>query len=338
MRSRTSTLVTAGLLAVGLVVLAATLPVPLVALGPGPTYDTLSVVDGTPVVRVDGLPTYPTSGHLNMTTVSVVDRITLFNALGFWASSREQVVPRSVIYPLGKTDDQVEQQNDADFSASESDAELAAIASLHLPTRVTVGSLVANSPAEGKLKAGDTIVAVSGKTVDSPQSLTDALAGTRAGQAVTVTYRRGSTQAQTSLVLGVNPAREQGFLGVTATLAPAGGDITIKLGDIGGPSAGLMFALAVVDKLTPVDLTGGRFVAGTGEIDAVGTVGPIGGIPFKMRAARDAGATTFLVPAANCDEARANDPDGLALVKVGTLADAVAALGALRAGRPVAGC
>lgn len=338
MRSRTWTLVTAGLLAVALVVLAATLPVPLVALGPGPTYDTLSVVDGTPVVTVHGLTTYPTSGHLNMTTVSVTDRITLFDALGLWASPRQQVVPRSVIYPPGETEDQVEQENDADFAASESDATAAALSDLHLPTRVTVGALVANSPATGKLQAGDTIVAVAGKAVDSPRALTDSLADTRAGQAVTVTYRRGTTQAETSLVLGTNPQRPQGFLGVTPAVAPAGGDITIKLGDIGGPSAGLMFALAVIDKLTPTDLTGGRFIAGTGTIDPAGTVGPIGGIPFKMRAARDAGATTFLVPAANCDEAKANDPDGLGLVKVGTLADAMAALDALRGGRPVVGC
>lgn len=338
MRSRTWTLATAGLLAVALVVLAATLPVPLVALGPGPTFDTLSAVDGTPVVTIDGLRTYPTSGHLNMTTVSVTDSITLFTALGFWASPREQVVPRSVIYPPGETDDQVEQENDADFAASESDAEAAALADLHLPTRVTVGGLVANSPAAGKLRAGDTIVAVAGKAVATPQALSDALVDTRAGQTVTVTYRRGATQAETNLVLGRNPQRNQGFLGVTAAVAPATGDITIKLGDIGGPSAGLMFALAVVDKLTPTDLTGGRFVAGTGTIDVTGAVGPIGGIPFKMRAARDAGATTFLVPAANCDEAKAHDPDGLGLVKVATLADAVTALDALRAGRPVVGC
>lgn len=338
MRSRTWTLVTAGSLAVALVVLAATLPVPLVALGPGPTYDTLSVVGGTPVVTVEGLPTYPTSGHLNMTTVSVIDRITLFDALGMWASPREQVVPRSVIYPPGETDDQVEQQNDADFSESESNAEAAALADLHLPTRVTVGALVADSPAAGKLQPGDTIVAVAGRPVDSPQALADALADTRAGQSVTVTYRRGTTPADTAIVLGANPDKHQGFLGVTAGIAPAGGTITISLGDIGGPSAGLMFALAVIDKLTPGELTGGRFVAGTGTIVPAGTVGAIGGIPFKMRAARDAGATTFLVPAANCDEAKASDPDGLALVKVATLGDALAALDALRAGRPVAGC
>ena len=114
-------------------------------------------------------------------------------------------------------------------------------------------------------------------------------------------------------------------------------EIVISLGDIVGPSAGLMFALAVVDKLTPGDLTGGRFIAGTGEITPSGEVRPIGGIPWKLRAARDAGATVFLVPAENCAEAREKAPDGLELVKVATLAEAVAGLEALNDGRtPVA--
>ena len=79
--------------------------------------------------------------------------------------------------------------------------------------------------------------------------------------------------------------------------------IKIKVGNIGGPSAGLMFALGIVDKLTPGNLTGGRFVAGTGEIEANGAVAPIGGIQQKMAGARDAGATLFLTPAANCADA-----------------------------------
>ena len=99
-----------------------------------------------------------------------------------------------------------------------------------------------------------------------------------------------------------------------------------------------MFALAVVDKLTPGELTGGRFVAGTGTITPDGRVGPIGGIPFKMRAARAAGATVFLVPADNCVEAAGSAPDGLQLLRVGTLDEAVAGLDALRAEQPAVTC
>jgi Lon-like protease len=116
------------------------------------------------------------------------------------------------------------------------------------------------------------------------------------------------------------------------------GDIRISLGGVGGPSAGLMFALAVVDKLTPGELAGGRFVAGTGAIESTGTVTPINGVPFKMRRAQDEGATVFLVPEANCEEAVATNPGGLQLVRVATLHDAVVALEALQAGQPVPPC
>ncbi|MBA3906809.1 MAG: PDZ domain-containing protein, partial [Pseudonocardiales bacterium] len=126
MRSRTSTLLASGMLGVALAVLAVAVPVPLVALGPGPTFNTLADVDGRPVVDVSGLPMYPTSGNLNMTTVSVTDRLTLVGALSYWAEQRQQVVPRSVIYEPGKTDEQVEEKNAEDFSDSEINAESAA--------------------------------------------------------------------------------------------------------------------------------------------------------------------------------------------------------------------
>ena len=96
--------------------------------------------------------------------------------------------------------------------------------------------------------------------------------------------------------------------------------VKIRVGDIGGPSAGLMFALGIIDKLTPGNLTGGRFIAGTGEISADGTVSPIGGIQQKMVGARAAGATVFLTPAANCPDTAGAVPQGLRLIKVSTLA------------------
>ncbi len=338
MNRRSWNVAAACLLALALGVLGATLPVPVVALGPGPTFDTLGQVDGTQVVAVNGLTTYPTSGHLNMTTVSVTDRLTLFSALGLWADPGRQLVPRNDIFPPEKSDAQVQQENTEQFTESESAAELAAITDLRLPTRVVVADLVPDSPAAGVLQAGDEIVTVSGRPVASAEAVSAALVGTTPGQTVTVTYKRGDEQRDGTVVLGTNPDRPQGLLGVRPGIEPRSGDIAISLGDIGGPSAGLMFALAVVDKLTPGELTGGRFVAGTGTITPDGTVGAIGGIPFKMRAAKDAGATTFLVPAANCDEARGATPDGLALVRVGTLAEAVTALDALRAGAATPPC
>ena len=163
-----STFLPAALLAAVLGVLGTSMPVPLVALGPGPTYDTLGDVDGAPVVTVDGLPTFPTSGHLNMTTVAVSDRLTFVQMLRAWGSDGRQVVPRSQIFPPGKTDDQVREENTQQFATSESNAELAAMTQLAIPTRVVVGAVVPDSPAASALRVGDELVAVSGRAVGSP--------------------------------------------------------------------------------------------------------------------------------------------------------------------------
>jgi PDZ domain-containing protein len=336
--SRTWNSAVAALLAVALGVLGATLPVPMVALGPGPTYNTLDVVADVPVIQVEGLPTYPTSGHLNMTTIAVSDQLTMFGALGSWASGYRQVVPRNTIYPPEKTDAQVQEDNSAQFAASEANAEVAALTLLHVPTRVVVGDLTEGSPAAPALQVGDEILAVAGRPVDSPVAVAEALTDTVPGQSVAVSYRRAGQEGSAEVVLGSSPDRPQGLLGVRPGIEPQGGDVTISLGDVGGPSAGLMFALAVVDKLTPGEITGGKFVAGTGTITQDGRVGPIGGIPFKMAAAAAAGAEVFLVPADNCAEAASTAPDGLQLARVATLADGITALDAMRAGQPLPSC
>jgi PDZ domain-containing protein len=334
---RTWTVVSASLLALALGVLGATLPVPLVSLGPGPTYDTLGTVDGATVVEVDGLPVYPTTGHLNMTTVSVTDRLTMFDALALWASPDSQVVPREPIYPSSMTLDQIQQQNSAQFTSSEANAEAAAVGELQLPATVIVTSLVSDTPAAAILQPGDELLAVAGQPMDSVREVSDVLAPTRPGDMVAVQYRRAGEVRDVQIALAARPDRDQGLLGVILGARLRDGDIRIGLEGVGGPSAGLMFALAVVDKLTPDDLAGGRFVAGTGAIEATGNVTPINGVPFKMRKAFDEGATVFLVPAGNCDEAVATNP-GLQLVRVGTLHDAVTALESLESGGPVPAC
>jgi hypothetical protein len=204
----------AALLAVVLGVLGGTLPVPLVALGPGPTYNTLDTVDDVPVIRVDGLSTYPTSGHLNMTTIAVSDQLTMFGALGAWASGYRQVVPRSTIYPPEKSDAQVQEDNSAQFAASEANAEVAALAQLSVPTRVVVGELTENSPAGPSLQVGDELLSVAGKAVDSPVAVAEALLDTVPGQAIPVIYRRAGQEGSAEVVLGSSPDRPQGLLGV----------------------------------------------------------------------------------------------------------------------------
>lgn len=332
------TVVAAGLLALSLGVIGATLPVPFVALGPGPTHNTLGLYEGTEIVSVEGLPEYPTSGHLNMTTVSVTDGLSLFTSLYFWASGDRRVIPREAVFPSDRTDEQIQDENAAQFASSEANAEAAAVRELGLPARVLVGSVVPGSPAAGGLEAGDTILAVAGQRVDTAGEVSELVAAARPGETVTVAFRRDGVEQQADVVLAARPDRPQGFLGITPTVEAREGSIEISLDGIGGPSAGLMFALAVVDRLTPGEMTGGRFVAGTGAIDPTGAVGAIDGIPFKMLKAREVGAEVFLVPAANCAEAAATAPEGLSLVRVTTLSDAIAGLDALREDRPVAAC
>jgi PDZ domain-containing protein len=310
--------------------------VPFVSLGPGPTFDTLGEVDGKEVVDIKGADVHKTEGHLNMTTVSQRDGLTLGQALALWASGREQLLPRDLVYPPDKSRDEIDEENSTDFRQSENNAEYAALGYLKYPKAVTVESVTEPGPSAGKLREGDAIDGVNGKPVANLEQFQDIVKTTRPGDDLVVDYRRRDKDnpiGRTTIKLGSNPDREHGFLGIGVLDVPwADFTIDFNLANIGGPSAGLMFSLAVVDKLTTGDLNGGKFVAGTGTITADGEVGSIGGITHKMLAAHEAGASVFLVPADNCAEAKTDPQDDLELVKVGTLTEAVDALNTLSAG------
>ncbi|PPJ13892.1 PDZ domain-containing protein [Nocardia nova] len=314
--------------------------VPFVALGPGPTFNTLGEVEGKQVVSVQGAAVDPTSGHLNMTTVSVRDGLNIFEAMGLWVDGRYGLVPRAEVYPPGVPRDQVDKSNQADFKESEDNAELAALNFLKYPTKVQVRVVADDGPAKAVLQKGDELVSVNGKPIATSKDVIDAVQGAAPGTTIPMVIRRGGAEQTVEVKLGARPDdSNKAYLGVTPQQVPAGPlQVDFNLADIGGPSAGLMFSLALVDKLSPGELNGGRFVAGTGTIDPQGKVGPIGGIQYKMIAARDAGAETFLVPADNCNEARQRTPEGLKLVKVDTLTAAVQSLDDINAGRPAPSC
>jgi PDZ domain-containing protein len=314
--------------------------VPYVAIGPGPTYDTLGQSSGVPVIQIDGQQTYPTAGELRMTTVSLSDEISLFGALGLWASGRYALAPREEYFKPGESDEQVKQENVQEFQDSQSNAEVAALRHLGFPTKVLAKEVVSGSPADHVIAAGDRLLSVNGKQITNEEDVRGALAGTRPGQAITLTFQHDGQPPRTqSLALGQSQDRPEGFIGLQPIdRADVPFDVKISLQDIGGPSAGLMFALAIVDRLTPGEMVAGEHVAGTGEINEKGDVGPIGGISFKVVGAREAGATVFLTPASNCAEAAAAAPSGLKLVKVTTLDSALDALENLKAGRPTPSC
>ena len=319
--------------------------VPYVSIGPGPTYDTLGRVNDQVVVQVEGEKTYETSGQLRMTTVSVSDDITLFGALGMWVSGRHALMPRDEYFGPGQTEEDLERENTKMFQDSQSDAEVAALRYLDYPVKVVAQEITRDAPADEVLEPGDRLVEVNGRRIQVQEDVREALKGTKPGDKVSITFQREDQPEQTKTVtLGKasdfgSDDREEGFLGLLPIdRADVEFETTFHLEDVGGPSAGLIFALAIVDKLTPGELEDGETVAGTGEIDVKGNVGLIGGISFKLEAAQDAGAETFLVPEDNCAEAKANAPDGLRLVKVDTLASAVEALEDLEEGRNPPSC
>ncbi len=321
-------------------VLLAVVTVPYVSLGPGPTFDTLGEVDGKQVVAIDGIPTKPTSGHLNMTTVSQRDGLTLGQALTLWISGREQLVPRDLVFPPDKSRDDVEKAQNADFKRSEDSAEYAALGYLKYPEALTVEKVTDPGPSAGKLQVGDAIDTVDGTPIPNVEAFTALLKKTKPGQEIVIDYRRRNAPPGTArITLGTNGDRDYGYLGIAVLDAPwAPFTIDFNLANIGGPSAGLMFSLAVIDKLTTGDLNGSKFIAGTGTISEDGKVGPIGGITHKMMAAQEAGATVFLVPAENCDEARTAKDDTMELVRVETLNQAVDSLHSLTSGGRPPGC
>ncbi|WP_170323866.1 PDZ domain-containing protein [Cryptosporangium phraense] len=317
----------------------ALLPVPYVALGPGPTVNTLGERDGKEIITITGTKTSTSKGHLNLTTVSVSPDLNLGNALVGWFDGSVAVVPRDVVYPPGESREKVNQENAQAFKQSQTSAETSALRELGYPVKVTVSTVQPDSPSTGKLAAQDILTSVDGAAVTSGQKLRELLGTKKAGQDVKIGYQRGTTKGTATVTLAPGGQDGRPLLKIeTKDEQPHPFQVSFDLDKIGGPSAGLMFALAVIDKIEPEDLTGGIFIAGTGEIDDEGNVGAIGGISQKMFAARRAGATVFLVPADNCLEAKGSAPQGLELVRVQSLDGALGALTQVRAGKHPQGC
>lgn len=345
MTRRTLTLIAAGLLLVALICVAALRPVPYVTMRPGPVQDTLAEIDDKEVVAIGGQQVYPTKGQLDLTTVSVTSpdaNLSLSEAVTAWVDPDMAVVPRDVVYPPQQTVEQTEEQSSVEMSTSQDAAAVAALEELDydLTFDVRVAQVLQDAPAKGKLRKDDVIVAVGDDKVKRASQVAKLLQSVDPGDEATLTVRRDGRSVDVVTATEAAPDDPQRtVIGIQIMDEPdLPFEIDIELGSrIGGPSAGLMFSLAIIDKLTPGPMTGGLHVAGTGEIDTDGRVGPIGGIQQKIAGAADAGADAFLVPAANCTEAvESADADDIQLVGVGTLKDARTAVEAL-ADNPDAG-
>jgi PDZ domain-containing protein len=353
MPRRTATMLASTLMLIALLCAGVFIPVPYAEMSPGPTVNTLGDHDGEPVLQISGHKTYEASGHLNMTTVRVTSadyKMNLVEAVYGWLAHDNKVVPHDTLYPDGKTEEQSTQENAEEFSQSQESAKVAALKELDVPVKswVVVSTVVKDSPAEGELHAGDVIKSVDGTAVKQPADVAELVTRHKPGEDVTFTVvpakeqaaaekenRTATTTEKVTITTAASDdtGEKRAIVGISAgTDHTFPFSIDIKLADVGGPSAGLMFALGIYDKLTPGDLTGGQFVAGTGTIDDDGKVGPIGGIEMKTVGARDKGAQYFLTPAGNCAAAAKDTPDGLTLVKVDTIGDALDALKDIRSG------
>ena len=326
------------------------LPVPFVKMAPGPTFNVIGTVDDKPVLTIEGTTTYPTTGSLEMTTVlesgGPRGGLTFVDAMASWFDPADAVLPRELIYPDEVSGEEVKRRQAAMFSTSESDAIGAALNYLKMPVgkELVVTSVYGDSPSDGVLEPKDHIVSIDGKAVDQPQQVSDAVRAKPIGTSFDFEVdRRVDGADETKQVTVTSAANPDDAtipyigIGVGIFYVP---DFSIEftLKDVGGPSAGLMFTLGLIDKLSPADLAKGRTIAGTGTITPEGAVGAIGGIRQKLAGARNKGAELFLMPAVHCKEAADHVPDGLTVAAVSTVTEAVTAVETWTSGGTPVGC
>jgi PDZ domain-containing protein len=305
---------------------------------PGPAFNTLGEFDHQPMFTFGkDVKTYPTKGSLDFTTVSVTRaqaNVSLAEAFGAYFDDDTAVVPRSFIYREGESADDAKKQGQAQLSSSKDSSRVAGLraAGYTVPEVPTIDSVDANGSAKGQLRAGDVIRSVDGRDTSTAKAVVEAVGRVDVGDPVTIGYSRHGAKKDVTIV--TRPDAKDERLPRIGVKLRSKFDFPIKITNnvgeqVGGPSAGTMFALAIYDRLTPGPLTGGLVVAGTGEIAPDGTVGPIGGIRQKIAGAADDDATVFLVPAANCKEAVDGGDHGLRLVRISTLKSAIDALESL---------
>ncbi len=336
--SRLTTALILGLVSIGLLGGLFLMPAPYAIFGPGPATNVLGKVGDKQLISISGAPSYPAQGTLDMTTIEVFggpgSRITLVRALRGWLSGKEAVVPEEQVFPRGRTAKQVQSENSADMASSQEEATAAGLreAGLKVTAKITIDSVRDNVPAARTLKAADVLVKVRGTEVTDPDSIRSAIKDLQPGDLVPITVRRG--QAEVDLTVTTTEFEGRTALGVNLR---SGYDFPVKVNyatqDVGGPSAGMIFALGIYDLLTPGELTAGKAIAGTGTIDGSGKVGPIGGIAQKLVGAKRAGAQWFIAPSDNCNEVVGHIPDGLRVVRSATLHESRLAITAIAAGK-----
>ena len=334
------------LLVVALIAAVFLVPVNAVIEAPGPTWNVLDNGSSSDqdVLKVSGTETYPTEGALRMTTVSVSGcpgyPVTTADLIAAWFSADKRIVDRNEVCPQDQSAEQVEETGKAQMTASQDSAVIAALVetgkagAMHLTvTEVT------EQQTSTETQAGDVLETITPQggqttTLASFSQLRELMTTIPEGTRVTLGVRRGDQKASAALTtIAPQEGTTGSLLGLSLKISvDSPVEATFGLSDVGGPSAGMMFALGVVDEITPGSLTGGKDISGTGTIDMTGQVGPIGGIQQKMAGARESGSTFFLAPASNCNEVTGHEPKGMQVFAVNTLHEAVAATEAIASG------
>lgn len=332
MSQRTVAALLAVPLVLALLVAAAFTELEYATYAPGPTVDVLDQPDGSETIRVRGAKTYRDDGELRLTTVSVSPvgkKLSLPELLVAWADPEDAVYPYDYVHPEDITPEEDEQQGAVSMVTSQDVAIANALRVLDYDVESTlqVAYVVPDSPADGRLQVRDDLLRVAGRPVTDAEMLVRTIRQGEAGEPIPFVVERDGERRT------VRVAPERGADGVLRVgFTPGQGfdfpfDVSVSIDpNIGGPSAGLVFALGIYDTLTPGSLTGGRTVAGTGTIDLEGNVGPIGGIQQKIAGAERDGAGLFLVPPDDCAEALEVDDGSPRLVRAETLQSAVEAL------------
>ena len=334
------------ILVVALIAAVFLVPVNAVIEAPGPTWNVLDNGSSSDqdVLKVSGTETYPTEGALRMTTVSVSGcpgyPVTTADLIAAWISADKRIVDRDEVCPQDQSAEQVEETGKAQMTASQDSAVIAALVetgkagAMHLTvTEVT------EQQTSTEIQAGDVLETITPEggqttTLTSFSQLRELMTTIPEGTRVTLGVRRGEQKASAALTtIAPQEGTTGSLLGLSLKISvDSPVEATFGLSDVGGPSAGMMFALGVVDEITPGSLTGGKDISGTGTIDMTGQVGPIGGIQQKMAGARESGSTFFLAPASNCNEVKGHEPKGMQVFAVNTLHEAVAATEAIASG------
>lgn len=334
------TALVSGALVVACVLALVLVPVPFVTWAPGRTVNVLGTNDkGKPMISVSGLPNRRSDGQLRLTTVSVTKVGSTLNLVeglsAYWLPDRD-VLPRSAVYPVGRSDQEVRDDEVQMMDTSQRDAVVAALRAAGQPvTEMPMVTAVSMSGAAyNLLRPGDLIEKVDGKAVQSVTDVQRLVRKHSVGDPVSLTVVRNGSRTTVSVI--TSSSAKDPKVPVIGVSVGTGYRYTPSVSygiptDIVGPSAGLILALGIYQTIAPTDLVGTLDVAGTGTIAADGTVSPIGGIQEKIAGAQRDGARIFLVPAGNCRDLAGVDTS-MRLVKVDSLKDAISAIQKLRTG------